>query len=552
MKKITRSEFARAPGLLMLPRFSWWHAAHVLTSCTRASLALLFMAAMAATALAVGPLEISGRAQDVEDWRDSVVPSRAAEAFGRGLRVNGWMFFGSGQLADAFGDTSHRTESLPGYVAQVAVAQGARVARFAGYATVTPPDDREPIAGTLTLDGAADQTGLITIRVGANTPPMLRLAVLTDNLGSPDHVPRGIRLAVDGIEGPVATVSPNGKPDWLFWNLPGLKEGSEVSLRVMPAKGVAAIGGLLFLSASADVARKPVEAGPLPVIDHRIGGFSRAGEYLKDYYVYKDDDTFHLFYNVGNAGESQQWFEAGNEKAFGHATSKDLRNWEHHPRVLEVVPGSWEGMVVSAPSIIRHAGVYYMFYTGFDDRVPGRQAIGLATSRNLFQWRRHEGNPIYQSPPWAARRDDGWVDCRDAHVIKHGDGFLMFTMVTTKDGKGAIALAESRNLREWKDLGPAVVTFKEPESPRVFQQGRHFYMFVSSAHGKQLLRTTDPRKGPWEEIPFRWPSPGLWSGWEVVGDGSRTIFSAFEWKSFGNHIRFWDVRWKDDLPEVLY
>jgi hypothetical protein len=51
-----------------------------------------------------------------------------------------------------------------------------------------------------------------------------------------------------------------------------------------------------------------------------------------------------------------------------------------------------------------------MFYTGFDDRVPGKQSIGLATSRNLFDWKRHTGNPVYEAPPWAERRADGWVE----------------------------------------------------------------------------------------------------------------------------------------------
>ena len=494
------------------------------------------------------------RAEGITEWRDASDSSRATEAFGKGMCVNGWMFFGSSQLTDGFGDTSHRSENLPTYVAQMAVAQGARVARFAGYATVPVSQDKESLAGTLTLDGASDQAELLTIRMGADAPPTLKLAVLTDNLGGPDYAPRGISLAIDGELGPMAAVTPNGTPDWLIWNLPRLKEGSEISLRVEAHKGVAAIGGLLFLSSTPDVAHKPVAAGPLPVIDHKIGEFSREGEYLKDYYVFKEGDTFHLFYNVGIAGESQQWFEAGNEKAFGHSTSKDFKTWQHHPRVLNAVPGSWEGMVVSAPSIIKHDGTYHMFYTGFDDRVPGKQTIGLATSKDLFHWERHPHNPIYEAPPWADRRADGYIDCRDSHVIKYGDEFLLFTMVSTSKsaGKGAIALAVSKNLIDWEDLGPAVETFKEPESPRVFQHGEYFYMFVSSAYGKQLLRTSNPKKGPWNQIPFRWPAPGLWSGWEAVEDGNRTIFSAFEWKSFGNHIRFWDVSWNDGIPHVVY
>jgi len=527
-------------------------ANHVTGWLRHMSLAILSMVVLESPLIAGATLDVSDRAEDAADWRDASDSSRVAETLGKGMQVNGWLLFGSDQLTDNFGDTSHRAESLPSYVEQVAVAQGARVARFAGYATVSLPQSKESLAGTLTLDSAANQTELLTVRIGADAPKMLRLAILTDNLGGPDYVPRGISLAIDGKEGPVAAVAPNGKPDWLFWNLPTLKEGSEISLRVQADKGVAAIGGLLFLSSSENVARKPVAAGPLPVIDHKIGEFSREGEYLKDYYVFKDDDTFHLFYNVGNAGESQQWFEAGNEKAFGHATSKDFKTWKHHPRILDVVPGTWEGMVVSAPSIIKHEGMYYMFYTGFDDRVPGKQTIGLATSKDLFNWRRHEGNPVYEAPPWAAHRGDGWVDCRDSHVIQYGDGFLLFTMVSKGEGRGAIALAESKNLIEWQDLGPAVETFKEPESPRVFQHGSHFYMFISSAFGKELLRAINPKTGPWEPVPFRWPAPGLWSGWEVVEDGNRTIFSAFEWKSFGNHIRFWNVRWKDNVPQVAY
>jgi len=551
MKKNISPESVRGPGLLRSQCWSDRNAA-VWSLRMRMSLVLLSAVLLDSSVLAGGPPEVSGRAEDVADWRDASDPSRVAEAFGRKMHVNGWLFFGSEQLSDNFGDTSHRIESLPGYVAQVAVAQGTRVARFGAYAMVPVPRAKEPLAGTLTLDAAVAQAELLTIRVGAGAPPVTRLALLVDNLGSADYVSRAISLAVDGKEGPNAATSPNGTPDWLFWDFADLKEGSEISLRMQPDKGVATVGGLMFLSTSVDVPTKPAATGPLPVIDRKIGEFSREGEYLKDFYVIREGDTFHLFYNVGKAGESQQWFEAGNEKAFGHATSKDLKSWEHHPRVLGAVPGSWEGMVVSAPSIIKHDGIYHMFYTGFDDRVPGKQSIGLATSTDLFHWERHPGNPIYEAPDWAERRADGWVDCRDAHVIKYGDEFLMFTMVKAKEGKGSIALASSKNLLEWKDLGPAVLLFKEPESPRVFEHDGDFYMFATSAFGKQLLRTSDPKSGPWEKVPFRWPAPGLWSGWETVDDGAETIFSAFEWKNFGNYIRFWKVRWSGEGPSVVY
>ena len=511
---------------------------------------LVFIAPVSIAFAAVPPPS-SGVVTNSMEWFDASDPSRAAAVFGDDRHVDGWLFFGDGIVGE-FGDTSQRAESLPAYVEGVAVVAGARTANFPGYAAVGLPDGKVSIAGTLTLSDAQGLAELLTIRVGVDAPRDLRLAVLVDNLGTIDYVPRRAVLFVDGNSIGAVAVQPDGQPDWIYWDPPDLKPGAELSLSVEADKGVAAIGGLVFLSPQQGTARKEAVPGPLPVIDRKVGEFSRESEYLKDYYMFREGDTFHLFYNVGKAGETQQWFEAGNEKAFGHATSKDLKTWEHHPRVLQAVPTSWEGMVVSAPSIIKHDGTYYMFYTGFDDRVPGKQTVGLATSKDLFNWERHPGNPVYEAPEWAERRPDGWIDCRDSHVVKYGDEFLLFTMVTTKEGRGAIALASSRNLVDWEDLGPAVTTFKEPESPRVFEHAGAFYMFISSAFGKQLLRATNPKTGPWEEVPFRWPAPGLWSGWETVDDGQRTVFSAFEWKPFGNFIRFWEVRWKNQVPEVIY
>lgn len=505
------------------------------------------MFASASTAL----FAASGVVTNSEVWFDAADVSHAALSLGAGRHVDGWIFFGGGPAGN-YGDTAQRAENLPHYVETIAVAAGARTANFPGYAAIPLPDGKAKISGTLTLSEVEGIVELTSVVLGPGVPRDLRLAVLVDNLGTADYVPRRASLAVDGAALAEVATQPDGRVDWLYWDLDNVREGSEISLRVQADKGVATVGGFVFLSSEPGTAGKATTSAALPVIDRKVGEFSREGEYMKDYYVFREGDTFHLFYNVGLASDTQHWFEAGNEKAFGHATSKDLKTWEHHPRVMEAVPSSWEGMVVSAPSIIKHDGTYYMFYTGFDDRVPGKQTIGLATSKDLFNWERHPGNPVYEAPDWAERRPDGWIDCRDSHVIEYGDEFLLFTMVTSKEGKGAIALASSKNLVDWEDLGPAVTTFKEPESPRVFEHNGNFYMFISSAHGKQLLRAMNPKTGPWEEVPFRWPAPGLWSGWETVDDGDRTVFSAFEWKTHGNHIRFWNVRWKDGVPEVVY
>ncbi len=489
--------------------------------------------------------QFAGYAVDTPEWQQPTADKHPAGEAG-GFTLSGWSLFGGSFPTAAPLDAETRIERLPQFVADVETAEGAMVIQLGTYAAIQLPENRDAewISGTLTLN-TNEPVDLIRIKLGTNIPDVWRLGVLLDNLDSPVYVPKELRLVVKGIESdPVMTTGgagiANKQPDWYFWDIRGAEDGEEIAIRVAPNNGIAALGGVIFLS---DVGPE----GP-----RHIGEFSREGEYMKDYYVWKEGDTFHLFYNVGDAGKTQDWQEAGNEKAFGHATSKDFKTWTHHPRVLEVVPGTWEGQVVSAPSIIKHGDTYYMYYTGFDDSVVGKQAIGLATSKDLFTWERYDGNPVYEAPPWTMRNESGWLDCRDAHVIKHGDEFLLYTMVTTDKAEGAIALASSSDLKTWKDLGPAVVTFQAPESPRVFEHNGTFYMFATSGHGKILLKTKDPKSNKWEEMPFRWPAPGFWSGWEVVQDGDRTIFSAFEWKSDGNHIRFWDVDWDGETPVVRY
>jgi len=48
---------------------------------------------------------------------------------------------------------------------------------------------------------------------------------------------------------------------------------------------------------------------------------------------------------------------------------------------------------------------------------------------------------------------------------------------------------------------------------QIFEHDGSYHMFASSAYGKELFRSTNPKTGPWESIPFRWPAPGLWSRW---------------------------------------
>ena len=142
--------------------------------------------------------ESSGILEDHSEWFVSGDSARASPGLGKDNRVNGWIFFGSEKLTQDFGDTSNRLESLPSYIAGVAVDAVAKVARFSAYVPVPAPGGKGNIAGTLTRSEAEGETELLTVCIGKDAPKVLRLAVLVDNIGSADYVARTVTLALNG------------------------------------------------------------------------------------------------------------------------------------------------------------------------------------------------------------------------------------------------------------------------------------------------------------------------------------------------------------------
>ncbi len=389
---------------------------------------------------------------------------------------------------------------------------------YPGYAMVTKPEaagagDAFRIGGiSATVAASTNGAGVGTKYVEVFSFKLakderFRLGVMVDAFdGGGAYAPDYVSVSEDASRKAVHNTAPlkrDGSPDLVLFDIEG-KAGTAYTValhRKTPADGAVVGFSLITFDRLSGADFKPA----IPKVSAHIGQFERAGEYMKDYYVFKEGDTFHLFYNVGVAGPTQDWQAPGNEKAFGHATSKDLVNWQQHPRILPVVPGTWEGQVVSAPSIVKHGGKFYMVYSGFDDRVVGKQSIGLATSANLFDWERHPANPVYTAPPWTTVHPNGWIDCRDAHIVRYRDEFLLFTMVTTKEGKGAISLASSPDAVKWQDLGPAVITFSQPESPRVFEHQGTYYMFASSIMAGNCSRPRIPNPMTGSRCPLNGP-----------------------------------------------
>lgn len=101
--------------------------------------------------------------------------------------------------------------------------------------------------------------------------------------------------------------------------------------------------------------------------------------------VFKENDKYFLYY-AGHDGQRER---------IGFATGKSLTSLKRYSKdpVLSLgKAGEWDGKSVSDPRVIKHKGVYYMFYTGLDKNKIER--VGIALSRDLYSWKKYKDNPI--------------------------------------------------------------------------------------------------------------------------------------------------------------
>jgi predicted GH43/DUF377 family glycosyl hydrolase len=106
----------------------------------------------------------------------------------------------------------------------------------------------------------------------------------------------------------------------------------------------------------------------------------------------------HVLYDDA-AKKYRMWYSGGEQyepDAIGYATSPDGVTWAKHagnPVFKPDPAAAWEKDRVTACQVVRHGGVYLMFYIGFRDR--DHAQIGIARSKDgVTGWRRHPANPV--------------------------------------------------------------------------------------------------------------------------------------------------------------
>ncbi|MDO8684570.1 MAG: glycosyl hydrolase family 32 [Armatimonadota bacterium] len=182
------------------------------------------------------------------------------------------------------------------------------------------------------------------------------------------------------------------------------------------------------------------------------------------------------------------------EDNFAHAIAMSLTQspWDKKPFALSVDWQVWNERHLWAPHIVFHKGIYYMFYCA-GDKDSTKYKIHLATSRDLWVWKRHPKNPMVV---------DGF-DARDPFVLRVGDQWVMYYTATSDPSGGyhIVACRTSKDLITWGER-KVVFTFPEKgtfggptESPFVVRRGEYYYLFCGPRDGYRgtaVYRSKDP------------------------------------------------------------
>ncbi|MBI5287134.1 MAG: hypothetical protein HY878_06050 [Deltaproteobacteria bacterium] len=148
---------------------------------------------------------------------------------------------------------------------------------------------------------------------------------------------------------------------------------------------------------------------------------------------------------VKDSGVYKMWYAGydGLRHKIGYATSRDGIHWEKYPEPVVDLgeDGSWDGVTILYPFVIKDGSGYKLYYAGFDGKT---QRIGLATSLDGVHWKRSPENPVLDvrggllgvSYPW---------------VIRDEDGLYRMWYSGLTEGGYRVFLAESKDGVTWED-----------------------------------------------------------------------------------------------------
>lgn len=292
--------------------------------------------------------------------------------------------------------------------------------------------------------------------------------------------------------------------------------------------------------------------------DPFAGKYAEPGGYVVDHALIKKDGLHHLFYIRGTAAGNWPEYPLFN---FGHAVSRDLVHWKTEDPVLQCPAEGWDTYQVWAPYVFERDGTYYMFYAGVNKNAS--QAICLATSTDLYHWKRSELNPVIKPGPWGRWSADQGSDCRDPTILKDGDKYYCYytagrNNAETGQPEGCIGISSSGDLLHWKDEGfirLAESLASAPESPFVVKrEGKYYLLYSNYKHGIVYAISDDPVKGWKEPPPGEMTVFGGGNASEIYEDNGKWHLSYISHHTGKNFLHFFEIcelQWEvDGRPSV--
>jgi beta-fructofuranosidase len=254
-------------------------------------------------------------------------------------------------------------------------------------------------------------------------------------------------------------------------------------------------------------------------------------KWIWDSWYVRDGDLWHCFFLQADKAlgdPDRRHFNVSQ----GHATSRDLKTWEHRGTCFAPAPSpAWDDCATWTGSVVKgDDGLWHLFYTGTRRSEDGlKQRIGHATSTDLHNWRRlGDGLALDIDDRYEEYTPGHWHDraMRDPWVMRDpkGEGWLMYFTarvpgVAEPNAGGAIGFATSPDLHSWSLRDPVYAggDFGQLEVPQVFEAGNRWYCLFctgpghwSKAYavsylgtpvsGSHYLVADDPR-GPWTVAP---------------------------------------------------
>lgn len=247
-----------------------------------------------------------------------------------------------------------------------------------------------------------------------------------------------------------------------------------------------------------------------------------------DSWVAHDGELYHLFFlmaprSLGDPGERHA------RASVGHATSRDLVDWDYHGQCLGPAETGFDDLAIWTGSVLRAQDRWWMFYTAIS--TAGHhiydQRVGSAVSDDLHTWQRVAQQPtlmvdkrwyktLHLDPPGTHGPDLATVSetWRDPLVVPDPDGdgwHMLLTARATGAGRhddGVVAHARSHDLRTW-EVGP-------PLSRPGAGFGQLEVLQHKEIDGRQVLVFTCH---PLETTPRRQEKSGRYCTWSLPSPG---------------------------------